>query len=288
MIAINRTLNVGGRLMDLSTPQVMGIVNVTPDSFFSGSRNTTPEQVRTRVIEAVSAGAQMLDVGGYSSRPGAADVSPEEEFERVASAMRIIREIDPEMVVSVDTFRASVVGRVVAEFGAVIANDISAGELDREMIPTVARLKIPYLAMHMRGTPSTMQSLTEYRDDDVTAEVVRYFSHKVDECVAAGIDDIILDPGFGFAKTVEQNFELLGRMGDLRILGRPVLAGISRKTMIWKTLGIEPEEALNGTTALHWECLRQGAAILRVHDVAAATEVVRLFEAFRNAGRGCR
>lgn len=271
--------------MDLSAPVVMGIVNVTPDSFFAGSRNTTDEQVRVRVVEAIEEGAQMLDVGGYSSRPGAAEVSPDEEFERVAVAMRVIRELYPDIPVSVDTFRASVIERVVAEFGAVIANDISAGELDPAMIPTVARLKIPYLAMHMRGTPTTMQSLTEYADDDVTAEVVRYFSHKIDECVQAGIDDIILDPGFGFAKTVEQNFELLGRMSDLRILGRPVLAGISRKTMIWKTLGIAPTEALNGTTALHWECLRQGACILRVHDVREAAEVIRLFDAFQNTGR---
>lgn len=279
----NRTLNVGGRLVDLSAPVVMGIVNVTPDSFFSGSRNTTEEQVRRRVAEAVGEGAGMLDVGGYSSRPGADDVTPEEEFGRIAVVMRIIRTSYSEMPVSIDTFRAAVVERTVGEFGAVIVNDISAGELDPEMIPAVARMKVPYIAMHMRGTPSTMQSLTEY-EDGVTAEVVRYFSHKVDELIQAGIDDIILDPGFGFAKTVEQNFELLKNMSDLRILGRPVLAGVSRKTMIWKTLEIKPEEALNGTTALHWECLRQGAAILRVHDVKQAVEVVRLYRAFESAG----
>ena len=279
MTGINRTLNVGGRLVDLSTPVVMAIVNVTPDSFFAGSRHTTEEQVCGRVAEAVGEGAHWLDVGGYSSRPGAADVSPEEEYRRVAVAMRVIRERYPEAIVSVDTFRASVVERVVHEFGAVVVNDISAGELDPEMIPTAARLKMPYLAMHMRGTPKTMQALTDY--DDVTAEIVRYFSHKVDELVRAGINDILLDPGFGFAKTVEQNFELLGRMSDLQALGRPVLAGLSRKTMVWKTLGIEPTDALNGTTALHWECLRQGAAILRVHDVREAVEVVKLFTAFR-------
>ena len=279
MTGINRTLNIGGRLVDLSTPVVMAIVNVTPDSFFAGSRHTTEEQVCGRVAEAVGEGAHWLDVGGYSSRPGAADVSPEEEYRRVAVAMRVIREHHPEAIVSVDTFRASVVERVVHEFGAVVVNDISAGELDPEMIPTAARLKMPYLAMHMRGTPKTMQALTDY--DDVTAEIVRYFSHKVDELVRAGINDILLDPGFGFAKTVEQNFELLGRMSDLQALGRPVLAGLSRKTMVWKTLGIEPTDALNGTTALHWECLRQGAAILRVHDVREAVEVVKLFTAFR-------
>ena len=279
---INRTIRVGGRLVDLSAPVVMGIVNVTPDSFFAGSRNTTAGQVRARVIEAVEEGAGMLDVGGYSSRPGASGVSPEEEYGRVAAAMGVIRELYPEIPVSVDTFRASVAERVVHEFGAVIVNDISSGELDPEMIPTVARLRVPYLAMHMRGTPATMQTLTDY-GGEVTAEVVRYFSHKVDELVRAGIDDIILDPGFGFAKTVEQNFELLGRMSDLRILRYPLLAGVSRKTMIWRTLGIEPSGALNGTTALHWECLRQGAAILRVHDVKEAVEVIRLYEAYKGA-----
>lgn len=277
----HQTLSVGGRLIDLSAPLVMGIVNVTPDSFFSGSRNTTEADVRRRVEEAVGEGAQMLDLGGYSSRPGAADVSPDEESERVALGMRIIRETDPEIPVSVDTFRASVVERVVERFGAVIVNDISAGELDPLMIPTVARLKLPYIAMHMRGTPDTMHQQTGY--EDVTADVIRYFSHKVDELAAAGIDDIVVDPGFGFAKTVEQNFEMLGRLSDFRILGRPVLAGISRKTMIWKTLGITPEEALTGTTALHWECLRQGASILRVHDVKEAVEVVRLYGAFRKS-----
>jgi len=279
MMRVNTTINVGGRLVDLSSPLVMGIVNVTPDSFFEGSRNTAPEQIAARVDEAVGEGAQILDLGGYSSRPGASEVTPQEELRRVSAAMRIIRKRYPEMVVSLDTFRAWVAERVIEEYGAVIVNDISSGELDPQMIPTVARLKVPYLAMHMRGTPSTMQTLTDY--DDVTAEVVRYFSHKVDNLVQAGIDDIILDPGFGFAKTVEQNFELLGRMSDLRILGRPILAGISRKTMIWKTLDIQPTEALNGTTALHWECLRQGASILRVHDVKEAVQTVKLFNMYQ-------
>lgn len=272
------TLNLGGRLIDLKTPTVMAIVNATPDSFFAGSRNTGEDQLRARIRQAMAEGAGMVDVGGYSSRPGAAEVSPGEEYERVAAAMRILREEFPEAVVSVDTFRAEVAERVVEAFGPVIVNDISAGDLDAAMIPAVARLKVPYIAMHLRGTPATMQSLTDY--DDVTAEVLRYFSHKVDELTAAGIDDVILDPGFGFAKTVEQNFELLARLHELRLSGRPVLAGVSRKTMIWKTLGIAPTEALNGTTALNWECLRQGAHILRVHDVKEAVEVVRLHEAF--------
>ncbi|MCD8186153.1 MAG: dihydropteroate synthase [Rikenellaceae bacterium] len=278
MMRVNTTLQVGDRLLDLSVPVVMGIVNVTPDSFFSGSRSTTGKQLRERIDRAVGEGAGILDVGGYSSRPGAAEVSPEEEFRRVEKALETIRTRYPDAVVSLDTFRARVVEKIVSRYGAVIVNDISSGELDPEMIPTVARLNLPYLAMHMRGTPSTMQSLTDYQD--VTAEVIRYFSLKLEGWVQAGIDDIILDPGFGFAKTVEQNFELLGRLSDLRILGRPLLAGISRKTMIWKTLGITPEEALNGTTALHWECLRQGAGILRAHDVRQAVEAVRLYQAF--------
>lgn len=275
---LRTTINLGGRLLDLTHPVVMAIVNATPDSFFAGSRNTGEDQLRARIRQAMAEGAGMVDVGGYSSRPGAAEVSPGEEYERVAAAMRILREEFPEAVVSVDTFRAEVAERVVEAFGPVIVNDISAGDLDAAMIPAVARLKVPYIAMHLRGTPATMQSLTDY--DDVTAEVLRYFSHKVDELTAAGIDDVILDPGFGFAKTVEQNFELLARLHELRLSGRPVLAGVSRKTMIWKTLGIAPTEALNGTTALNWECLRQGAHILRVHDVKEAVEVVRLHEAF--------
>jgi dihydropteroate synthase len=284
MIKVNTTLNVGGRLVDLSKPLVMGIVNVTPDSFYAGSRLATETQVRARVAQTLEEGAAILDVGGYSSRPGAADVSAAEEFERVALGVKVVRELAPALPVSIDTFRAGVVERVVERFGAVIVNDISAGELDPAMIPTVARLRVPYIGMHMRGTPETMQQMTDY--EDVTADVARYFSHKVDEWVQAGIADVILDPGFGFAKTVEQNFALLARLSDLRIFGRPLLAGVSRKTMIWKPLGIAPEEALNGTTALNWECLRQGASILRVHDVKEAVEVVNLYKTFQKTGGG--
>ncbi len=278
-----RTVNVGGRILDLSVPVVMGIINVTPDSFYAGSRTPLDGEagkLAVRVRCAAEEGAALLDVGGYSSRPGATDVEPEEEFRRVAAAMEAIRKAMPEMPVSVDTFRASVVRRVTEAFGAVIVNDISAGELDAEMIPTVAELGLPYIAMHMRGTPADMQRHTDY-GGDVVGEVVRYFARKVETLREAGIADVILDPGFGFAKTVEQNFELLGRMRDLQVLGCPVLAGISRKTLIWKTLDVTPDAALNGTTALHWECLRQGAAILRVHDVREAAETVRLYGKFR-------
>ncbi|MDR0955181.1 MAG: dihydropteroate synthase [Rikenellaceae bacterium] len=280
LLPARRSIRLGGQLIDLSEPLVMAIINVTPDSFFADSRNTTADEVCRRVEKVLDAGAEMLDLGGYSSRPGAADVSPRQEYERVARGMRVIRECSPQAAVSVDTFRASVVERIFEEFGPILVNDISAGELDPLMIPTVARLKLPYVAMHMRGTPQTMGELTDY--DDVTADVIRYFSQRIDRWTQAGIDDIILDPGFGFAKTTTQNFELLARMSDFEVLGRPVLAGISRKTMIWQTLGTDPSGALNGTTALHWECLRQGASILRAHDVREAVEVVRLFEAYHN------
>ncbi len=275
------TINLGGRLIDLAEPVVMAIVNVTPDSFYETSRSTDPQRIAERVTKAVEEGATILDIGGYSSRPGAADVSPEEEYRRVSEALKVIRRLYPEMPVSLDTFRASVAERAIGEFGALIVNDISAGEMDPAMVPAVASLRVPYIAMHMRGTPATMQVMTDYTD--VAGEVVRYFSVKADRLIRAGIDDVILDPGFGFAKTVRQNFELLGRLNELQVIGLPVLAGVSRKTMVWKTLAVSPSEALNGTTALHWECLRQGASILRAHDVKEAVETVKLFQAFRDA-----
>ena len=271
--------------IDDSYPQVMAIVNVTPDSFYAASRTSEADAVERRVREALDAGAAIVDVGGYSSRPGADEVSPEEEWRRVALGVGTVRRVAPDATVSVDTFRASVVERVVETFGPVIVNDISAGELDPAMVPTVARYDVPYVAMHMKGDPKTMQSLTEYRRDIVT-EVVEYFERRVAELTAAGIarERLILDPGFGFAKSVEQNYELLAGLHRLCAAGLPVLAGLSRKSMIYKTLGATPAEALAGTVALGWECLRQGASILRVHDVREAADTVRLFAAFR-AGR---
>lgn len=261
--------------IDLSEPRVMTIVNVTPDSFYDGSRTFTEEEIERRVVQAIAEGTDMFDVGGYSSRPNADDVSVEEECTRVCRAMKVIRRVCPEVAVSIDTFRAEVVQRVVADWGDCIVNDISAGEADSEMIPTVARLGLPYIAMHMRGTPVIMQSMTDY--DDVVEEVRNYFVRKLDELHSAGITDVVIDPGFGFAKTLEQNYALMDGLHRLNDLGAPILVGISRKSMIYKLLGCTPAEALNGTTALHFEALRQGAKILRVHDTREAVEVIKIY-----------
>lgn len=266
--------------IDLRERQVMAILNVTPDSFYADSRMPDAEQVAERVREAVAAGASIIDVGGYSSRPGADEVSPGEELRRVSLGVETVRRIAPQMAVSVDTFRSEVAVQIVDRFGAVIVNDISAGELDGGMIPVVARLGVPYIAMHMRGTPQTMQSQTGYAD--ITAEVTDYFAAKTAQLIAAGIrrQDIVLDPGFGFAKTTEQNYALLAGLGKLCALGFPVLAGVSRKSMIWRVLGTTPAEALAGSVALGWECLRQGASILRVHDVREAVDTVKIFNTY--------
>lgn len=261
--------------IDLSEPRVMTIVNVTPDSFYDGSRTFTEEEIERRVMQAIADGTDMFDVGGYSSRPNADEVSVEEECARVCRAMKVIRRVCPEVAVSIDTFRAEVVRRVVADWGDCIVNDISAGEADSQMIPMVARLGLPYIAMHMRGTPATMQSMTDYFE--VVEEVRSYFVRKLDELHSAGITDVVIDPGFGFAKTLEQNYTLMSGLHRLNDLGAPILVGISRKSMIYKLLDCAPAEALNGTTALHLEALHQGANILRVHDTREAVEVVKIY-----------
>jgi dihydropteroate synthase len=268
-------MKLNNKHIDLSSPRVMTIVNVTPDSFYDGSRTFTEEEIERHVERAIEQGTDMLDVGGYSSRPNADEVSVEEEIARVGRAMRVIRRVCPEMVVSIDTFRAEVVRRTVAEWGDCIVNDISAGELDPQMITTVAELGLPYVAMHMRGTPATMQSMTDY--DDIVEEVRQYFAQRLDTLRKAGIEDVVIDPGFGFAKTLEQNYQLMNGLGRLSDLGAPILVGISRKSMIYNLLGCTPAEALNGTTALHLEALRQGAKILRVHDTREAVEVVKIY-----------
>ena len=268
-------MRLNNKHIDLSKPRVMTIVNVTPDSFYDGSRTFTEEEIERRVAQAIAEGADMLDVGGYSSRPNADEVSVEEECARVCRAMKVIRRVCPEVAVSIDTFRAEVVRRVVADWGDCIVNDISAGEADSQIIPTVARLGLPYIAMHMRGTPVTMQSMTDY--SNVVEEVRNYFVRKLDELHSAGITDVVIDPGFGFAKTLEQNYSLMDRLHRLNDLGAPILVGISRKSMIYKLLSCTPAEALNGTTALHLEALRQGAKILRVHDTREAVEVIKIY-----------
>lgn len=260
--------------------QVMAIINLTDDSFYAASRTPDGEQLRLRIRQALDEGATILDLGGYSSRPGAAEISVEEEWRRISLGLRSVREVAADAVISIDTFRSEVVRRAVAEVGPIIVNDITAGEADAQMVDVVAYHGLPYVAMHMRGTPQTMQSQTEY-PDGVVAEVCRYFAKRTQWLRERGVERLILDPGFGFAKTTEQNFELLAGMNSLCSLGYPVLAGLSRKSMIYRSLDVTPTEALNGTTALNWEALRQGASILRVHDVKAATEVVRLFNLYQ-------
>lgn len=268
--------------IDFSTPQVMAILNVTPDSFYAGSRMPDADAVEHRVREAVAEGALLIDVGGYSSRPGADEVPADEEWRRVALGVEAVRRLAPDVPVSVDTFRSEVAAKAVEAFGPLIINDISAGELDPAMLSVAAKYGVPYIAMHMKGDPQTMQLQTDYRRD-ITTEVVDYFRSRTEAMLAAGIrrENIILDPGFGFAKTTEQNYELLAGLHELCALGYPVLAGLSRKSMIYKVLGTTPAGSLAGTVALGWECLRQGAKILRVHDVREAADTVKLFNLFR-------
>lgn len=268
--------------LDFSAPQVMAIVNVTPDSFYDGSRTPDDAALERRIAQVMAEGASIVDVGGYSSRPGADEVSAEEEWRRVRRGVAAVRRMDSTVAVSVDTFRSEVAERAIEAFGPLVVNDISAGELDARMASVVARYDVPYIAMHMKGDPQTMQSMTDYRRDIVT-EVVSYFERRTAELLAAGIrrERLILDPGFGFAKTLEQNYELLAGLDRLVALGLPVLAGLSRKSMIYRALDASPAESLAGTVALGWECLRQGAAILRVHDVREAVDTVRLFRIYR-------
>lgn len=276
------TLNADGRIIDLRTPRIMGILNVTPDSFFDGGRYEKEADMLKHAELMLREGATFIDVGAYSSRPGAADVPLATERERAVFAVSQVAANFPEAVISIDTFRSEV-ARACVEAGATIVNDISAGELDHHMPAVVASLKVPYIAMHMRGTPQTMKTLTRY--DDLLKEIVDYFHSKLARFADLGIKDIVLDPGFGFAKTIEQNFQLLNHLDYLRITGRPILAGLSRKSMIWKTLGQSPADALNGTTVLNSIALAKGASILRVHDVAKANEAIRLVMAMRDAAQ---
>lgn len=263
--------------VNLADSHVMAIVNVTPDSFYGASRRCEYEDVRAAVEDAVGAGATIIDIGGYSSRPGAAEVDVEEEWRRVALGLEAVRGAQSGVVVSIDTFRSEIVRRAYEGYGAFIVNDISAGELDDAMVATVAELGLPYVAMHMRGTPQTMQLSTEY-DGGVVAGVVSYFECRTRELLDAGIlrENIILDPGFGFAKSVEQNYELMRHLDRLRALGFPILVGVSRKSMIYKPLAITPEAALPGSLALAWEALGSGPAILRVHDVAETMQILKV------------
>lgn len=274
------TLNLGGRVMTLDHPVVMGILNVTPDSFYAGSRmldgNSPEECIRKRVHEILDEGGTMIDVGAYSTRPGAPEVTADEEMQRLAFGLEIVRREAPDAIVSVDTFRAEVAKSCVRDFGVQIINDISGGELDRAMFYTVGRLGVPYILMHMQGEPRTMQEAPHY--DNVTSEVIVYLVRRAQALRDHGVKDIILDPGFGFGKTLDHNYELMSHLEDFHELGMPLLVGISRKSMIYRLLGGTPLDALNGTTALNMIALMKGAHILRVHDVKQAVETVKIFE----------
>lgn len=269
------TINIRGELYDFETPWVMGIINATPDSFYSGSRTPDKESIRERVKVMRGEGADCLDLGGYSTRPGADEITPTQEWDRLAPALETIREVWPEAIVSVDTFRASVARKAVCEFGADIINDVSGGTLDPDMFATVAELRVPYILMHMRGTPADMQTLTDY--ENVTANVLSDLAFKTAELRSLGVCDIILDPGFGFSKTTDQNYELLNNLEEFTKTGLPVLAGMSRKSMIWKPLDITPSDTLPGTIALHMAAMMKGASIIRVHDVAPARQSADIF-----------
>lgn len=268
--------------INLGESHVMAILNITPDSFYSTSRNQTLSDIHSTIRRATSEGATIIDLGGYSTRPGAKEVSTEEEWQRIDLGLRALRESEAEVVASIDTFRSEIVRRAYEEYGVFIVNDISAGEIDHTMVESVAKYSLPYIAMHMRGTPATMQSMTEY-ERGVTNGVVDYFRKRTAELESAGIhrNNIILDPGFGFAKTTEQNHELLAGIAELRALGYPLLIGVSRKSMIYKPLSITPEDALPGSLALAWEVLRSGQAILRVHDVKETAQILKLANYYR-------
>lgn len=277
---ILKSLNVNGRLLDLSTPQVMGILNVTPDSFYAGSRSRTEAEIAARACQILDEGASIIDIGAYSSRSNAEHISPEEEMQRLSTGLEILNRNHPDAIISVDTFRAEVARQCVEEYGAAIINDISAGEMDEQMFPTVARLNVPYIMMHMQGTPQNMQKEPHY--ENLLKEVFMYFARKVRQLRDLGMKDIILDPGFGFGKTLEHNYELMAHLEEFGIFELPLLVGVSRKSMIYRLFGVTPQEALNGTTVLDTVALMKGADILRVHDVREAVEAVRLIEKLKS------
>lgn len=274
-----RYINVNGQLMDLSQPRVMGILNITPDSFYADSRKQTEKDIIARIHQILDEGGDFIDIGAYSSRPDASDVSPKEEMERLKYGLEILRNECPKAVVSVDTFRADVAKMCVEEYGVALINDIAAGQMDPEMFSTIAQLKVPYIMMHMQGTPQNMQKNPHY--DNPVKEIILYFAEKIEKLRASGVKDLIIDPGFGFGKTLAHNYEILDKLEELQMFQLPILIGVSRKSMVYKLLGGGPEDALNGTTALHAIALMKGARILRVHDVKAATETVRIFQALK-------
>jgi len=269
-------INIRGKLLDLGVPKVMGIINITPDSFYEGSRVNNEEDIIRLAAKMIGEGADILDVGGYSSRPYADDVAPEEEKKRVLGAIDVISMNFPGAVISIDTFRSDIAYEAITRCGALIINDISGGEADNKMFSLIKELNVPYIMMHMKGTPGTMQQNPVY--EDIVSDILIWFGSRIVDLQSAGVKDIILDPGIGFGKTINHNFEILRRLGDFAITGLPLLVGVSRKSMICKTLGITPDEALNGTSVLNTVALMGGADILRVHDVKEAKEAVKLVE----------
>jgi dihydropteroate synthase len=275
------TNNIKGKLIDFVSPKVMGILNITPDSFYEGSRKQTEKEIAERVVQIIEEGADIIDVGGYSSRPSAAYVDETEEMKRLKYGLEILFREAPEAIVSVDTFRAEIARRCVEDFGVAIINDISAGALDDRMFETVARLQVPYIAMHMKGSPQTMTEHTDYAD--LMQEILLYFAEKVNLLHQSGVHDVWIDPGFGFSKTTAQNYMVLDRLEEFHTFGLPLLVGFSRKTMIREVLATSPAESLNGTTVLNMFSLTKGAHILRVHDVKEAVQTVRLYKQIKNA-----
>lgn len=276
MSAKPKYINIRGKLLDLGVPKVMGIINITPDSFYEGSRVNNEEDIIRLAAKMIGEGADILDVGGYSSRPYADDVAPEEEKKRVLGAIDVISMNFPGAVISIDTFRSDIAYEAITRCGAHIINDISGGEADNKMFSLIKELNVPYIMMHMKGTPGTMQQNPVY--EDIVSDILIWFGSRIVDLQSAGVKDIILDPGIGFGKTINHNFEILRRLGDFAITGLPLLVGVSRKSMICKTLGITPDEALNGTSVLNTVALMGGADILRVHDVKEAKEAVKLVE----------
>lgn len=275
-------INVKGQLLDLAFPQVMGILNVTPDSFYAGSRMQTEEEIARRARQILDEGASIIDIGAYSSRPNAEHISAEEEMRRLRTGLEVLNRNHPDAIISVDTFRADVAEQCVKEYGVAIINDISAGEMDARMFGTVTELGVPYIMMHIQGTPQTMQKEPHY--DNLLKEVCMYFARKVQQLRDLGVKDMILDPGFGFGKTLEHNYELMAHLEEFRIFELPLLVGVSRKSMIYKLLGGTPQDSLNGTTVLNTLALMKGVNILRVHDVREAVEAVRIVEKMKEEG----
>ncbi|MBE9511760.1 MAG: dihydropteroate synthase [Bacteroidetes bacterium] len=272
----NRSMKIKGKIIDFSVPKVMGVLNVTPDSFYDGGRYTEKEKIVSKVKKMILEGVDFIDVGAYSSRPGAAVVSYEEEIRRLSETMKVLKSGFPAIIISIDTFRSGIARKMVEEYGADMINDISAGDMDKEMFSTIADLQIPYVMMHMQGTPQTMQKNPKY--DNVVKDIITVFSGKVEELKLLGVDDVILDPGFGFGKTLDHNYELINGLGLFSVLNKPIMVGVSRKSIIGKLLGCTPDEALNGTVILNTVALMKGIDILRVHDVKEAVEAIKIVE----------